>query len=658
MCLILLCSVAFVASCGGKSKPGDAGTDGDVSSEVDDDAVGDAPDDVLDDCVPTGEEVCDGLDNDCNGVIDDGFDIDSDVENCGVCDYVCEVPNGTPACVAGECVVDTCLEGFHDLNGGAGDGCEYECTATTESESDDDGTCSDEMDNDCDGRVDVDDSDCADCYPEFCDTLDNDCDDLVDEDFNLTNDIYNCGSCGTACPPRMHASPACVHGECTIVCDPGWVNEDLDDLNGCEGVCVPDVPDETLCNGTDADCDGLVDEDYVPYPCGEGACEAESVCWRGVEDCTPYLPLSDVDTTCDDVDDDCDGEMDEDFTPTDLCTGLCRDEATCVDGVETCADPRHSTDIDCDGIDEDCDGTVDEEYVPYTCGSGGCIRTSTCIGGVEDCIEGGPVPEVCNGSDDNCSGDIDDGDILDMCPDPSSTPHLHIASYECPLCDAVPPGTPCAMCLIDVCTPGFYDVNGVIGDGCECQPDSTEDGITTCAGTTRDLGIFRDSDTDNRAVVTGNLIPEGDVDWFKFRAVDMDDSGSKCDEFHVVIKFLVNPGNEYQMKVYRDGTDNMGVPAPGCTAPVCGPELVSYSRFMRFHSDKTTETGYEGECPCDNTDWTMEHPYGTTRNTTGPNVCRDESATFWVQVSRRGSTVTCLDYRIEISNGYYATPLP
>ncbi len=615
---IVLPAIALAAACGNPSKPGDAGDEGDVADDAGDVSLeaGDAPDDSVDDCVPSGDEVCDGVDNDCDGEIDEDFDLLSSVESCGACDYACEAPNGTPACVEGDCVVESCEDGYLDLNRSVVDGCEYECTATLEAESEDDGTCSDELDNDCDGRVDADDPDCSDCVPEYCDEADNDCDTFIDEDFDLSSDPLNCGTCGTVCAPRPHALPACVLGGCTIVCEPGWVNEDLDDMNGCEGTCVPDIPDESLCDGTDADCDGLVDEDYVPYPCGEGACETDSVCWAGVEDCVPRLPLAETDTTCDGVDDDCDGDVDEEFVASDVCIGHCRTTATCVDGAEVCGDPLSSVDTICDGLDDDCDGESDEDYVPHTCGSGGCTRESTCIGGVEDCIGGGPAPEICNGSDDDCDGDIDNALPTDMCATP---PH------GLPACVG-------GVCVVGSCDPFYYDIDGIFLNGCECQPETTETTSATCTGALS-LGDLHDNRGDT-ATVSGNLIPGGDVDWYTFRAID--DVDSTCDNFNVLIEFTANPGNVYRMDVLRAGIYH----TTSCTSgsPECTGESRTYQRNMHHL------TGSAGECPC--------RPAGTLGRPPGYHHCNDDTDTFWIKVYRvPGAPVRCETYTIVISNG-------
>ncbi len=70
---------------------------------------------------------CIGTNQDCNGVADDGCEIDTDhdPQHCGDCDApACVVPNATPDCAAGRCAVRSCNSGFDDCNGLAADGCE------------------------------------------------------------------------------------------------------------------------------------------------------------------------------------------------------------------------------------------------------------------------------------------------------------------------------------------------------------------------------------------------------------------------------------------------------------------------------------------------------------------------------------------------------
>jgi len=48
-------------------------------------------------------EECNSIDDDCNGTVDDGYDTDTDIENCGGCGGVCSFPNAVPECVGGSC---------------------------------------------------------------------------------------------------------------------------------------------------------------------------------------------------------------------------------------------------------------------------------------------------------------------------------------------------------------------------------------------------------------------------------------------------------------------------------------------------------------------------------------------------------------------------
>lgn len=76
-------------------------------------------------------ELCDGLDNDCDGVVDNGFDLMHDVDNCGQCGNVCHVTNGVAGCVAGQCVIVACKQGWADCDLYAQNGCETELGKNT-----------------------------------------------------------------------------------------------------------------------------------------------------------------------------------------------------------------------------------------------------------------------------------------------------------------------------------------------------------------------------------------------------------------------------------------------------------------------------------------------------------------------------------------------
>ena len=68
-------------------------------------------------CTPTAE-ICNGMDDDCDGVPDNGFDLMTDPANCGMCGSPCA---GT--CSGGSC--DTgCPAGFDDCDGNPSNGCE------------------------------------------------------------------------------------------------------------------------------------------------------------------------------------------------------------------------------------------------------------------------------------------------------------------------------------------------------------------------------------------------------------------------------------------------------------------------------------------------------------------------------------------------------
>ncbi|HEX7476556.1 MAG TPA: vWA domain-containing protein [Polyangiales bacterium] len=159
------------------------------------------------------------------------------------------------------------------------------------------------------------------------------------------------------------------------------------------------------CNGIDDDCDGQIDEDFpgLGSACNDGkkgicrsdgliACNASH---DGTQCSVTSVGGSPGTEICNGIDDDCDGLVDEDLK----CGTI-----NCVPtGSEVC-----------NGQDDDCDGLVDEgdPSLDTACGQsqGECSPGVThCVSGMLRCIGGTlPTMELCNGKDDNCNGKIDD----------------------------------------------------------------------------------------------------------------------------------------------------------------------------------------------------------------------------------------------------------
>jgi len=240
------------------------------------------------------------------------------------------------------------------------------------------------------------------------------------------------------------AGKRCVEGKCEAlqyeVCD--GLDNDLDGeadeglLNACM-TCGP-TPDE-LCNGLDDDCDGSFDEGYDQL--GELCYFADEENNRklGSLRCSLNGRLSCQETPgiseelCDGEDNDQDGNIDEGIESITIncaetnAERICRatGEQSCQGGVliNTCVVGLANDDRSCDGIDSDCDGQVDEDYdgAELRCGDESCQITVR-----EACIDGNVINrcervlsmtgELCDGLDNDCDGEIDERDGLQVDP--------------------------------------------------------------------------------------------------------------------------------------------------------------------------------------------------------------------------------------------------
>ncbi len=478
------------------------------------------------------EEICDGIDNNCNGEIDEGvlttFYIDEDGDGFGDPDIsgeYCSRPEGyVPS--ASDCD-DTNPEVFVGNN--------ESCDGI-------DNNCNDEIDEgvgnvyftdlDGDGFGDSDntilmcglsegyssaDGDCddnnAEVYPdaeELCDGLDNNCDGVAD-DANLQ--IWYQDVDGDGYGLEESAVETCLEM-------PGYVTQggDCDDNQ----VSISPAAQE-ICDGVDNNCDGIFDDDAVDRLMwyqdvdgdfyGDDNTSLESciqpfgyVGQGGDCDDSTSQVYPNAAEVCDGLDNDCDGLTDDQDTslqspPTwyldadgdgygldtvtmEACIaspsfisqgGDCNDlnGAISPDGIEVC-----------DLADNNCDGQIDEgvELTFYYDGDGdgygvssnmmeACTAPSSYVNNPDDCNDSVPeaytnAVEVCDGIDNNCDGQADEGVLLDwyldLDGDGYGSNSFVLQACNAPSSDYVPDGGDCDESNVDYypgATEGCVDID-------------------------------------------------------------------------------------------------------------------------------------------------------------------------------------------------------
>ncbi len=322
-------------------------------------------------CKPPQELCANGIDDDCDGAID---------EDCGG-SQTCSQPNQKEACLTSCQTVGEriCLGGIWS-----------QCTPPVES----------------------------------CDLLDNNCNGQIDESL-----IKQCETdCGIG-------TKSCISGV--------W------------GSCSAPTPKAEECNGLDDDCNNLIDEgpnnQALTQVCNQG-------CGVGIQSCAngQWGPCSQVPEPeiCDGKDNNCNGIIDDAVGGCTCMPGetkQCGENiGECNKGTQTCVltangntqwtecgGPSYNSPSAelCNGLDDDCDGFIDEDANNSTTGFGAegglqacgisgpglChVGTKNCLGGQLLCVDGYPSecvpgnclpnqypPEVCNGLDDNCDGQVD-----------------------------------------------------------------------------------------------------------------------------------------------------------------------------------------------------------------------------------------------------------
>jgi hypothetical protein len=536
------------------------------------------------DAVEPGEEVCNGLDDDCDGEVDEPALVAGDYVN--LCfdgnDCTEDECSGIEGCVntlldSGQCndgnpctVADHCVEGS--------------CTGAPV-ECDDSNPCTDDLCTDTGG--------CE--FPP----VEGKCD---DDDPCTIDDFCLDGECGGSPVP----CECMVDGDCaeledgdlcngTLVCDTSWPPYQ----------CVVDLETEVVCpapNGPhtpclEASCDGATGLCSVvsaneEMPCDDGnACSVNDTCAGG--EC-----MAGGEVNCNDgnpcTDDSCDSltgcahtSNQDPCTDGDVCTTLDHCEAgDCVGGPPLVCD---NSDV-CDG-QESCDGeTGCLVGVPLVCDDGDpCTGLETCHS-VDGCLSG----EVLSCDDGNPCTD-------DSC-DPAKGCQHEANGGECDDGNACTVGDHCvaggcakggllncnddSVCTNDTCDPEVGCINTLNTAPCD-------DGDLCTTGDQCKLGEC--AGTGDLACDDGNLCTDdscGPLVGCQFVANDVQcDDGNACTDEDFCKAGWCSPGSATDC---TDGND--------CTADICSPlagcEYANMENGTACVDEGIDKICVDGECLC------------------------------------------------------------
>ena len=266
--------------------------------------------------IAPGPEVCNGVDDDCNGIVDDALPVGEPCQK--------ETP-GVGACPG----TNVCL----GVNG-------MICNAD-------------------------------DPMPELCDFKDNDCDGEIDEDFRK-GDVYaspdHCGTCNKSCAEGFpNGTAACDESkdppQCVVdTCADGYFKlNEFQCVPVTTSLCQPCAVDGD-CFLKGARCMALGDGTYCGKECvGEDDCPFgyECVAYGDGQQCQPVSGTCSCDGSNPDLKKSCSltvANPSDPTAPSYTCLGI---QSCGPAGWEECVLP---VDV-CDGKDNDCDGATDEDYV-------------------------------------------------------------------------------------------------------------------------------------------------------------------------------------------------------------------------------------------------------------------------------------------------------
>jgi cysteine-rich repeat protein len=392
-------------------------------------------------CSDLYTEICDGIDNNYDGHIDEGF-VDTDADGLADCVDADDDNDGAPDTVDCAILNPSIYPGAVEV-------------------------CGNGIDENCNGEIDEGCMICGDGIigsGETCDdgnTVSNDgCDSVC-----KTEKGWQCFSVPSICMPIcgdgiIVGSEQCDDGNlnlgdgCDLKCNimPGW------QCSGQPSVCTPlCIPTTEICDGKDNDCDGSIDEGVI------------NTYYRDADGDGYGTPL----------------------TTTQAClvpAGYATNSNDCNDS--NAGTHPGATEITGNSLDEDCSGMVacyrDQDNDTYGSStvipngypaSGGIALTICGVNNVDslddttgDCDDNNAsinpaATESCNGKDDDCDTSVDEGSAPSLCPFP---PNVSLTA-----CSA-------GVCTLGACFGGFANCDLNYSNGCEINVTSNISHCGSC----------------------------------------------------------------------------------------------------------------------------------------------------------------------------------
>ncbi|MEC7986570.1 MAG: MopE-related protein [Myxococcota bacterium] len=360
---------------------------------------------------PGAPEICDDVDNNCSGTIDDGdaqtYYADQDGDGFGDAEQselFCApvegwVTNSSDCNDNDASISPDATEVCDDVDNNCNSQIDEDIGTEQYPDADDDGygdeneaavySC-DLLDNHATNRLDCNDFD-SEINPdaqELCDYIDNNCNGIVDDSAVAGNTWYYDGD-SDGYGDSNNSIDSCSQ--------PGGYVANGGDCDDGNNSISPNMPE--LCDGIDNDCSGVIDDQAVNASTwyldndsdgyGDGG-EALDSCDQPVgyveddNDCddTRAEAYPGADETCNELDDDCDGDIDEadavttinwyydgdgdGFGDPDTSITACEEPLGYVDDDQDCDDGDTTINPDsveiCDTLDNNCDGTIDEGH--------------------------------------------------------------------------------------------------------------------------------------------------------------------------------------------------------------------------------------------------------------------------------------------------------